>query len=371
MRTSRLRVTLRYVTPPVLRLVDVPKDSTLPELHWLLVAAMGWQNTHLHMFDNGFSRWGPDPEEDFYEDEEGVRLDDLGNSFRYDYDFGDSWEHDVEVLGAGGEGAGLVEGAGDCPPEDCGGVPGYEELRTVLADPRHPDYSHLSAWAEGQRGFDAATTDRLVKEVAGEVPGSVRLLLDLVGDGVRLTPGGRLPRSIVRAVQDQRPEWYRFGDRPASIEEDLIPLAALHEVARGAGLLRLQHGVLKPTKAAGSNQETVRRLRRWRADQRYPTMLTSMVISKLAIAGPLAARQLSAAVAAVLDPRWQGASGPLTAPEIESDLRAFRPEWEALDLLHPDAQPGQPELWTAGPSARTLLPRVALVCAHTGSSGDD
>ena len=74
-------------------------------------------------------------------------------------------------------------------------------------------------------------------------------MLDLTADGVKLTPGGRLPRAFVRQVQQQRPEW-AWSDRPAAREDDLIPLLALHDVLREVGLLRLRKGVLQPIKAA-------------------------------------------------------------------------------------------------------------------------
>ena len=86
--------------------------------------------------------------------------------------------------------------------------------------------------------FDQDETDRYVRQAVGEVPASVRMLLDLTAGGVKLTPGGRLPRALVRQVQEQRPQWYPL-DRPASIEEDLLPLAVLHDLMRSVGLLRL------------------------------------------------------------------------------------------------------------------------------------
>ena len=67
---------------------------------------------------------------------------------------------------------------------------------------------------------------------------------------------------MVRAVQQQRPSWYPLG-RPASIEEDLLPLAVLHDLLRHVRLVRLAGGVLRPTKAAADELETVRRLRSW------------------------------------------------------------------------------------------------------------
>ena len=52
-----------------------------------------------------------------------------------------------------------------------------------------------------------------------------------------LTPGGRLPRCVVRALQQQRPHWSLSG-KPAHMEEDLVSVVALHDLLRGVGLLR-------------------------------------------------------------------------------------------------------------------------------------
>ena len=146
MRTTRLRVRLREVEPTVLRVLDVPAASTLPELHLLLQAALGWQNTHLHEFVTDTHRYGV--EDDDWLDvgaggldplrrqsETGVLLRDLGLRFAYHYDLGDGWEHDVEVLGPGDDQPGCRYGEGGCPPEDSGGPGGYSSLLGVLADP--------------------------------------------------------------------------------------------------------------------------------------------------------------------------------------------------------------------------------------------
>jgi hypothetical protein len=178
--------------------IDVPASATLPELHELLQAAIGWTDSHLHQFVTpqatygmvipGEERW---PEDEI--DETGARLADLGIEFEYLYDFGDGWTHDVEVLGRGGPEPACVDGHGVCPPEDCGGPGGYAELLNVLADPAHPEHEHMRGWVGNRlRPFDRAMTDQWMRRVVGEVPDSVRLLLDLVADGVKLTPGGRL-----------------------------------------------------------------------------------------------------------------------------------------------------------------------------------
>jgi hypothetical protein len=247
-KTTRLRIALRDVTRSVIRILDVPADSTLPELHNLLQVALGWTDSHLHRFDAGEKSYGMadvDPPEDEL-DETKYRLRDLPARFVYAYDFGDGWEYDVEVLGAGDDEPGLRYGEGRCPPEDCGGPSGYARLLEVLADPKHPDPERRRDWAGELPEFDPEATDLLVRRTVGEVPGSVRLLLDLTAPGVRLTPGGRLPRKIVRQVQERRPTWHLLG-HPAATEDDLPPLGALHDVLRQTGLLRLHRGVLSRT----------------------------------------------------------------------------------------------------------------------------
>jgi hypothetical protein len=88
-------------------------------------------------------------------------------SFVYEYDFGDSWEHRVEVEELMRSRRGLkyavcLAGANACPPEDCGGTPGYEHLLAVLADPTHPEHEQLAQWAGDPfdpSAFDIVTTN--------------------------------------------------------------------------------------------------------------------------------------------------------------------------------------------------------------------
>jgi hypothetical protein len=250
MRTVRLRVTMRDVVPRVERVIDLPATITLDELHEVLQVALGWTDSHLHQFRTDttiyavpFEEWDDGEAE---VDERGVPLPTLPPRFVYAYDLGDGWEHEIEALGRGGDVPGCVGGEGACPPEDCGGAGGYAELLEALADARHPEHRAMRTWVGDRlRLFDRDGTAQRVRDAVGAVPGSVRLLLDLLAGGVRLTPGGRLPRAVARAVQEQRPGWYPLG-RPASIEEDLLPLAALHDMLRHVRLLRLANGVLHP-----------------------------------------------------------------------------------------------------------------------------
>jgi len=358
MRTLRLRITLRDVEPAVVRVIDVPADATLRELHGLLQAALGWADSHLHQFTADGVRYGvphPDWEDLEVEDEAAVRLRDLPARFEYLYDFGDSWEHDVEVVGRGEETPGCVEGTGGCPPEDCGGAPGYEHLREVLADRRHEEYDQLRKWVGELPSFDRAATDLLVRQTVGEAPESVRLLLDLLAGGVKLTPGGRLPRSVVRAVQERRPDWYSL-DRPASIEEDLYPLAVLHDILRKVGLARLTNGVLRPTRAAADDRDVVRRLRTWFEPEGFTTILGSVAVAVLAASGPLTTDELTRRVVPLMGDGWAIEGRPMADADYRRVLGQVSAELRALDLLA-----GDWKTWEAGPSARTLLLRATAL----------
>jgi hypothetical protein len=163
-----LVVTLRDVDPPVWRRLVVPEKATLHDLEGLLQAVMGWRGTHLSMFELGGRQYGDVEDMDELGDPRSVRVGALadGTQFRWDYDFGDGWEHDVRVEGRRtAEAPTCLDGANACPPEDSGGPHGYERLRQVLADPRHPEHADALEWLgrplDPER-FDADdTTQRL------------------------------------------------------------------------------------------------------------------------------------------------------------------------------------------------------------------
>ncbi len=361
-KTTRLRVVLRGVEPAVARVVDVPASTTLPELHELLQAAIGWTDSHLHQFVTPQETYGMEiPGEEVWpedqRDETGARLADLGTEFEYLYDFGDGWTHDIEVLGSGGSTPGCVDGHGACPPEDCGGPGGYAELLDVLADRAHPDHEHMRSWVGDRlRPFDRAATNRWVCRVVGKVPESVRLLLDLVADGVKLTPGGRLPRTVVRSMQQHRPHWYPLG-RPAAIEDDLPPLGALHDLLRGVGLLRLRHGVLTPTRAAADDLAIVRRLRSAFDANTFATEITDLTIGVLAANGPLPLAELATQVHQLLGRGWQIGGQPVSPRDVQTAIAQQSPIMSGLDLTDNTNW----RVWTIGASARSLLPGATML----------
>jgi hypothetical protein len=154
----RIKVQLRGVTkPPVWRRLEVPADLGLDRFHDVIQAAMGWHNCHLHVFSDGETEYGlPDHELGHY-DERAVRLSqllaDIGDKIRYTYDFGDDWEHDIvleKILPADDIVTGSVctAGKGACPPEDCGGAWGYQELKATLADPNADDHDTMLEWLD-------------------------------------------------------------------------------------------------------------------------------------------------------------------------------------------------------------------------------
>jgi hypothetical protein len=268
--------------------------------------------------------------------------------------FGEGWTHDVVLRGAGADRPGCVYGEGACPPEDCGGPPGHARLLAILADPQHDDHEHMRAWAGDLAPFDQADTDLLVRRTVGEVPPSVRLLLDLIGDGVTLTPGGRLPRALVREVQERRPGWHVFG-KPASREEDLLPLAVLHDVLRHVGLLRLSKGVLRPTRAAANELDVVRRLRSWYPAQEFTSLLVSDVVATLLAEGPLTADELAGRLHPDYD-RWVCDGRSLTQQDVVMAIRREAAVLQGLDQVDVDWP-----TWTAGPAAASLLSRATAL----------
>jgi hypothetical protein len=152
-RIYQLRIALRHTKPEIWRRVLVAGETTLATLHYIIQTAMGWENMHLHVFGVGdFEYSDPEMKVKRAKDERSAKLFRIapkkGDAFFYEYDFGDSWYHDVKVE-AVSEGDDrypghpvCIGGAGACPPEDCGGVPGYEYLLKVVRDRKHPDYQY-------------------------------------------------------------------------------------------------------------------------------------------------------------------------------------------------------------------------------------
>lgn len=155
----QIKVTLSDSKPPIWRRVLIEDTTTLSKLHAILQTVMGWAGYHLHMFTINGQIYG-DPEDDEFGDmgiknESRFKLNQLvgreGFKFRYEYDFGDGWLHDllVEKILPAEKGAYYpicVTGKRACPPEDSGGVGGYEEILEARANSKHPQHREYKEW---------------------------------------------------------------------------------------------------------------------------------------------------------------------------------------------------------------------------------
>jgi hypothetical protein len=160
----QMKITLGDVTPAVWRRVQVPGGYTLDRVHRTIQHAMGWHNTHLHSFEiHGVQYGEPDPDGELaLRDELDARLDAVaepGSRFTYTYDFGDWWEHQIEVeevfpADPDERYPRCLEGARACPPEDVGGAYGYAGFLAALGDPYHPRHEETVDWTG--KGFDPA-----------------------------------------------------------------------------------------------------------------------------------------------------------------------------------------------------------------------
>jgi hypothetical protein len=181
----QLKVVLIGSQPPIWRRLQVPGNANLGWLHAVLQVAMGWTNSHLHQFKVGgafysnprhhFAEYEGDPE---ILDESKVTLQQLAprakNTLGYEYDFGDSWEHQITVEKilppdpAAATSARCLDGARACPPEDCGGVWGYDNLLKIIKNRKSPEHKRMMEWVGGAfdaETFDVAETNRWLRKL--------------------------------------------------------------------------------------------------------------------------------------------------------------------------------------------------------------
>lgn len=169
-RIYQFKIELQEITPTVWRRILVPETYSFWDLHVAIQDAMGWLDYHLHAFqirrkhsrkatdigipdvyglieDNEVHAGWEIPIPDYFQD--------VGASARYEYDFGDSWCHEVVLEGVllkekGQKYPRCIDGAQACPPEDCGGVYGYYRMLEVLADPNDDEHDDMLEWLGGR-----------------------------------------------------------------------------------------------------------------------------------------------------------------------------------------------------------------------------
>ena len=157
----QLKIALPYIEPAIWRRLEVSGEATFRALHESIQVAMGWEDCHLWAFYADDTEISPESEHSPFPGAPRARSADNFTlneilakrriKFRYEYDMGDSWLHEIEV-----EKVGFVEqgvqyprctgGARACPPEDCGGFPGYVNILEAMSDPKHPEREDLLEW---------------------------------------------------------------------------------------------------------------------------------------------------------------------------------------------------------------------------------
>ena len=159
---ARIRIELNGIDPTIWRSVEVPLTTSLKGLHDVIQAVMPFENCHLFLFNVGDKRYGiPDREWDHVHetlDAKNIKLDALVergvSAFSYTYDFGDDWRHSVTIENVTAADPTLdyprfVDGSRRAPPEDVGGIPGFDEFLDAMTTPRHPDHKRLTEWYSG------------------------------------------------------------------------------------------------------------------------------------------------------------------------------------------------------------------------------
>lgn len=170
----QIKITLKNSKPPIWRRVLVNSDITFEELHYTIQISMGWGIYHLYEFDIDQYRIGivMDEQEDFgYGSSEVIDAAEITlaeilsrgiSRITYEYDFGDSWIHQLEIekilpLEPHTFYPVCLKGRLNCPPEDVGGIPGYYQLLEILKDKDHPEHEEMKEWMGG--GFDPSEFD--------------------------------------------------------------------------------------------------------------------------------------------------------------------------------------------------------------------
>lgn len=207
---ARIKVTLQGIRPPIWRRLEVSTETTMAHLSDVIQAGFGWTNSHLHEFEvgkrseAGCRRIGmpdlgaddgllpttdaelaelfpwlaaaqarllfPPPLEDEATVSLAAALEGGLRKLTYTYDFGDNWKHLLQVEKLQDADSSLLyprctAGRRAAPPEDCGGLWGYEHLRAVLADPSHEEYAELREQHPyfDPEEFDLAAADAAVR----------------------------------------------------------------------------------------------------------------------------------------------------------------------------------------------------------------
>lgn len=187
----KFKITLEEIEPPIWRRFLVEDSISFESLHYIIQIIMGWTNSHMHNFQvdekkyvemdtkeffSIDSMWSAIREDDKAEklSEKETKLSDIiteeGKWFLYTYDFGDNWVHIIELEKIMSKQARkkypiCIEGERACPPEDCGSVPGYENLLEILKNKKHPEYKEMKEWVGKKYDPESFSVEKVNKNL--------------------------------------------------------------------------------------------------------------------------------------------------------------------------------------------------------------
>lgn len=164
--TFQFNIRIREIeSPKIWRVLLVPANFSFHHFHNVLQAAFGWHDAHLYEFSP--EGLGSRPVIGLPDDFTGT-VDKHSKRFKlshyfsrrgeqiiYTYDFGDCWQHAItleNIFNTPTKRATCLDGGGACPPEDCGGVPGFEDFKEIVNDPSNNKYDSMREWVGLRKG---------------------------------------------------------------------------------------------------------------------------------------------------------------------------------------------------------------------------
>jgi hypothetical protein len=184
--TIQMKIELDGIEPDIWRRFVVDSSFTLQELHETIQIVMGWWDSHLYEFEFWGMHFGiPDPDDELLDYEvkdsrkkklKSLRLNPR-DKIKYTYDFGDDWEHTITVEKVMKIGAApypiCLDGERNCPPEDCGSIPGYEDIVNAMKNPKSKEAKEYAEWLGepyDPEEFDIKRINTRLKELGKRSP---------------------------------------------------------------------------------------------------------------------------------------------------------------------------------------------------------
>lgn len=172
-KIMELKITLSGIKPTIYRTIQIEANNTFFELHAAIQIAFGWENSHMHIFEIEDDRIGisdfDEFEDEYTIDERTIRLFQTGlnekDKFEYIYDFGDHWVHEIQVTKILDPKNTFypkcVRGAMNRPPEDCGGIYGFENFKEIMGNRKHPEFKEMKTWYGGMYDEELFLKDQI------------------------------------------------------------------------------------------------------------------------------------------------------------------------------------------------------------------